>query len=166
MKLPVTPEPNRILIGLIISLLGFWIVAMVVPTEVLRNVFSATAFSVAFMVVITWFSAAMKAMRDGSAEPAWRLVIGIFGIFLWVYLNRSYVAIYNQVPKEWQDWLRETPISAWWSFGFTLFGMFFLQAPSAQEHGMGMRSWVTSLIAIVIGTFAAGVIIGMSLNVG
>lgn len=154
--------PNRAILFAVGAFVLYWIMAIFIPVETLRDVFNALAWGAALMITLTWGSAAIKAIREGADTGDWQLILAIFLVWLVVLLQRVYVAVFNWYgqPETW----RESPIMGFWPYSYFIAAMLFLAAPGVQGDGLKKRSLWAILGAVFIGGLAAGIVIGTSIS--
>lgn len=154
--------PNRAVLFSVGAFVLYWILAMFVPAEMLRDVFNALAWGAAMMITITWGSAALKAIREGADTGDWQLVLAIFLVWFVVLMQRIYVAVFNWYgqPEAW----RESAIIGFFPYSYFIAAMLFLVAPGVKGDGLETRSIWAIIGAVFIGGLAAGIIIGTSIS--
>lgn len=155
-------SPNRV-IGVAIALFVlYWILALFIPGKDLRGFFNAVAFGIQLFVVVTWGSAAAKAMRSDSKDGAWLLVLAVFHICLVALLSRTYSIVYNyfERPASWTD----HPISGFFPYSFAIASVLLLISPDVQGSVMRPRAWWMLLSSVAVGMFIAGFLFATSLS--
>lgn len=154
--------PNRAVLFAVGAFVAYWILAIFIPTPILRDVFNALAWGAALMITITWGSAAFKAVRENADTGEWQLILGVFLVWFVVFCNLIYVAAYNWhgQPDAW----RTSPISGFWPYSYMIAAFLFLAAPGVKSDGMAKRSLWPIVGAVFIGGLAAGIMIGTSIS--
>lgn len=142
------------------SLAFYWVLAAIVPTPILREVFNSLSLGVALMVVITWFPATARAFRHGAGGGEGQLVIAIFLAFAVLTFQRVYVIVLNTMANP--QWLRDSSISGFVPYLITIVGILFLIAPGVQAGAPRGRHWWHIIIGVALGSGLAGVMLGRS----
>lgn len=145
----------------IVAFVAFWIVAIFVPADVLREIFNSLSFGMAVMVCITWAPAAYHSFRSGGTEGKWQLVIAVFLCFSIVTFQRLYVILLEYLGRP--PWLLRSHIAAFVPYTITVAGALFLIAPSVHQGRPGNDYWLHLVIGVGIGSLLAGILLGRSL---
>lgn len=152
---------KRAIGALVLSPVVFLALTAFLSADQLKNTFTPLAFGVALMIWVTWLLSLFK----NSSNRAWKLIFGVFATYLTIFGRSIYVYLYNLAgrPDSWAD----SPISAYWSYGFTVSGLAILAATidGEQDAATIRRYWVIAL-AVGIGAFTAGYLFatGFQLN--
>ena len=159
-----TITPNKAVVFAVGCFILYWVLALVVPPMILRDVFNSLAFGAAVIIAATWAPSAFKAVREGANSGEWQLILGIFIVWFVVMCQRVYVIIFNWQgrPDSWAD----GPVSGFWPYSFTIAGMLFLVASGTQTQGFRVGSVWAIMAAVGIGCLMAGILIGTSISSG
>ncbi len=156
--------PNKAVAFAIAMPILYWVLAIVMPADVLRDIFNALAFGMGAVIVATWFSSAWRAVKEGGDTGEWLLIMAIFMVWALLLLQRVYSIVLNEQSKPVQDWLRESAITGFWPYSFTVAGMLFLAAPGVDEHGLTSKSVWAMVSGAAIGGIFAGVLIAKAIS--
>lgn len=142
--------PNKAIVGIILSPVVFIIIAEFLTTNQIRNIFTPIAFGVSLMIWVTWLASFFSATQT----RAWKLIFGIFATYLTIFARSAYVYAYNAAgrPDSWDL----NPISAYWSYGFTIAGLAILAATIEGEDPAPVGKYWVIIAAVAIGAFVAG----------
>lgn len=156
-----TITPNRVVVFAVGAFVAYWVAALFVPADVLRDFFNSLAFGTAVIITLTWLRPALKAVSEGADSGEWQLIIAIFLLWFVVVLQRGYVITYNLAgrPDAWSD----SAISGFWPYSYMISGLLFLSAPGVQNDKMTKRSIWSIEAAVGIGCLLAGILIGKSI---
>jgi hypothetical protein len=157
-------SPNRAVVFAVAAFVVYWIAALFVPALILRDIFNALAFGSAVMIVLTWGSAAVSAVRAGAESGEWQLVLAIFLLWFVVLFQRTYAVTFNWYgrPDSWA----ESPIAGFWPYSYTIAGLLFIAAPGVNGQGIRIRTIWSIIAAVGIGSLIAGFLIGASISTG
>jgi len=155
-------SPNRV-VGVAIALFVlYWILALFVPANILRDVFNSLAFGTQLLVVLTWARSAYRAVRYDAHDGAWLLILAMFYICLIALLQRMYAISFNWLgrPESWTD----SAIAGFWPYSYAIAGALFLVSPGVKSDGIRPKAWWTLFIAGCVGSFVAGGLFVMSIS--
>lgn len=156
-----TISPNRAVLVAVGAFVLYWIMAMFVPALILRDVFNSLAFGAAFMIVLTWFPGAAKALQGEGSTGERQLVLAIFLVWLVVLLQRIYVITFNWMgrPEAWA----ESALAGFFPYSYVIGGLLFLSAPGVHGGGLERRAFWSIVAAVGVGSLMAGILIGASI---
>lgn len=141
----------------------YWTLAVIFPAQVIRDIANAFTLSIAFIIVATWATSTIRAIREGASNGAWQLIMGITLVWFVILAQRLYAIAFNWFgrPMSWLD----SPITGFWPYSFFIAGILFLSAPGLQVDGKLKRRAIASmLIAVGLGCFIAGTLFGASIS--
>lgn len=138
----------------------YWIIALIVPVDLLKELFNSLSLGVAIMVALTWAPAAWHSIRHGNRAGEWQLVIAIFLSFCVLAFQRLYVMTASILNRP--DWLINSPVAGFVPYSITVVGLLYLVAPGVYKGAPRGRYWWHILFAVAIGSLTAGILIGMS----
>ena len=156
--------PNRAIVFAVAAFLLYWIASLFVPALVLRDVFNSLAFGTAIIITITWFPAAIRALKEGADSGEWQLILAIFIVWFVVLCQRIYVITFNWYDRP-EAWAL-SPISGFWPYSYTLAGILFLSAPGVSGNTFRSQAIWAIVAAVAIGSLIAGILIGASISTG
>ncbi|MGE3305033.1 MAG: hypothetical protein AB7I52_03600 [Rhizobiaceae bacterium] len=157
-----TLTPNIAVVATVGFFVLYWVLALVFPAAILRDVFNAVAFGTAVVIVFTWLPAALKAIRQNAETGEWQLILAIFVIWSVVVFNRLYVGLFNFAgrPESWT----QSPITGFWPYSFMVAGFLFISAPGVHSEGFRTRAMWSLVVAVAIGALLAGIMIGTGVS--
>lgn len=158
--------PNKAIAFIIFSPVVYWVLAVLFEGPLLRDIFNSLAFGVASMIVVTWMSAAYKAVRENVDAGEWQLILAIFLLWLVVCVQRVYSALYNYVDKPSQEFLSQSAIPGFFPYSFMISGALFLIAPEVRSEALNIKAFWALLTGVGIGALIAGILIGYSISTG
>lgn len=157
-------SPNRV-VGVAIALFVFyWILALFVPANILRDVFNSLAFGTQLLVVLTWSRSAYRAVRYDAHDGAWLLILAVFYICLIALLQRVYAISINSMSYEDAEIWRDSAIAGFFPYSYMIAGALFLISPGVRTEGIKQKAWWTLFIAGCIGSFVAGALSTLSVS--
>ena len=142
---------KRAMAALVVSPVVFMVLSVFLSTSQLKNIFTPLAFGVALMIWGTWLISLFK----NSSSRAWKLIFGVFATYLTIFGRSIYVYLYSLYgrPDTWAD----SPISAYWSYGFAVAGLAILAATiDGENEPATIRKYWVIAFAVAVGAFAAG----------
>lgn len=144
---------KRAMAALVLSPVLFLVLTAFMDTSMLKNVFTPLAFGVSLMIWVTWLVSLFKE----STIRAWKLIFGVFATYLTIFGRSIYAFVFAQQSEADKLLMTANPISAYWSFGFTIAGLAILAATidGENEPARVRRYWVIAF-AVAVGAFAAG----------
>lgn len=159
-----TITPKRAIFFAVGAFVFYWVLALIVPPVILRDVFNSLAFGAACIIAATWAPSAYRAVCDGTGRGDWQLILAIFIVWFVVMSQRVYVILFNWQgrPDSWAD----GPVSGFWPYSFTLAGLLFLVAPGVSTEGIRARALWSIIADAGIGGLMAGILIGASISTG
>jgi hypothetical protein len=155
-------SPNRVIASAIVLFVAYWIAAIFVPAMVLRDVSNSLTFGLQTLVVITWWSAARRAIRNSANDGAWVLVLAVWFISFVALLQRIYAITFNWMgqPEAWQ----QSAIAGFWPYSFGVAAALFLVSPAIKSDGVKPTAWWTLLAGGIVGGFVSGVVLTLSVH--
>lgn len=154
-------SPNKAVLFAVTGFILYWVLALVVPSLILRDVFNALAFGAATVITVTWAPAAIKAVREEADDGSWQLVLAIFILWAVALAQRLYTIVFNSYDRP--DAWAVSPIAGFWPYSYFLAGVLFLAAPAVRPDGFRIHGVWTIAIAGAIGGLLAGLLIGLSI---
>ena len=154
-------SPSHVVAAAIILFVAYWLLALFVPGVALRDLFNAIAFGAQLFVVLTWWPAAYRAVKEESDNGAWLLIVAVFHICFVALMQRSYQIVFNWMerPKAWE----ESAISGFFPYSYAIAAMLFLVSPDVRGGVMKPRAWWLILSSAAVGGFIAGALFMTSL---
>lgn len=153
--------PRTVVAAMLFAQVVYVILASLVPSIILRDVFNPLAFGVFTVITVTWARDAVRGLQIGMKSAAWYLVFGVFYLSLVAMTQRVYAMVFNALGRP--DWLAESMFAGYWPYQYGIAGILILYAAGAQEHGDQPKSWRTTGVALFIGGMVAGAIIAWSI---
>lgn len=159
-----TITPNKAVVVAVGGFLLYWLLAIFVPSSILRDVFNSLAFGAAVIITATWAPTVWHAMHRNSERGSWQLILAIFIVWVVIMCQRVYVIAFNWQGRP-DSWV-EGPIGGFWPYSFTMAGLLFLVAPGVHAQGVRSRAMWAIISAVGIGSLTAGILIGASIPTG
>ena len=155
-------SPNRVVAAAIMLFVLYWILALFLPPVMLRDTFNSLAFGTQVLVVVTWASAAWKAVKRSASDGAWLLILAVFYISFVAMVQRLYSIAFNYMgqPDAW----RESSIAGFFPYSYMIAGALFLMSPGVKSDGVRPKAWWSLLGAGLAGGFVAGVAFTLSIR--
>lgn len=154
--------PNRAIVFIVDGFILYWLAALFIPADILRDVFNSLCFGIAVIITITWAPSAFKAVKQGASTGDWVLILAIFLVWLTVLEQRVWSIIFNYFDRP-MGWL-DLPISGFFPYSYMVAGMLFLAAPGIQPEGFRHTAMWAMIAAASVGSLVAGILIGMNIS--
>lgn len=160
MILPIAP--NRTMVLAVFGLVFYAVLSMVLPWMLLRDIFNSLAFGGAFIITLTWFSAAVRSIKENMETGESQLILAIFFLWLVAFLQRCYAIIYNYngQPDAWS----QSAISGFWPYSYFICAILFLISPGFAGAGPRTKAYWSIIAAVGLGGMVAGFLIGMQVS--
>lgn len=154
----------------LIGALSFWIILPVFGPVMMLEIASNLMLGVFFAIMIRWTVPAYDAIKDGGQAGPNFLSVAIFGIGactafwrLWTNIIR-WNSTYDGVRVLRPEWAVDSPVTAFVVWCLMIAGALVVLAPGT-ERGIVPKGNIFWLITSVgLGSFAAGVMITLSLS--
>lgn len=147
----------NIVAWIVASTLAYWLAALVVPTDFLREVFYITSVAVMFMVAATWGKASYSIIRANDTSGPALLILSVFLVGVVVLESRA-IAIANYYLDR-PSWLYHSPLLGFVAFQITAVGYMQLRAVAKVDTQLPSRYERNLWIAGLIGAFIGGVML-------
>lgn len=155
--------PSQTLVGSLMLFGAYWLVAMVIPAAILRDVFNIFALTISAGVAMVWFTPTMDLVRHKQGEGGrWQLSFGILLVALLVTCHRLYAIGFNAAGRP--QWLLDSPMSGFWPYAFSITMALFLVAPGVTREGFRPSSFWAIVLSVGLGGAIAGFLLGMQIS--
>lgn len=154
--------PNSAVVFAVVAFVAYWIMSLMVPPLLLRDIFNSLAFGTAIIITITWAPAAVRAIKENADSGEWQLILAIFLVWFVVLIQRIYVIAFNWHgrPEAWAV----SPVAGFWPYSYMIAGLLFLSAPGVKDDRIEKRAIWAMLSAVGVGCLIAGILIGASIS--
>jgi hypothetical protein len=149
----------RIIGGVIVAWVLFWIVALTIPRRATLDIVNALTIAVGLGIIVAYSKDAFISLFHKTWQtitPGRLLVTGIFLAFIGSVFRNAWSWTWRSL--DYPDWMRDHPILSFSLFVIVTGGCFHLLANSSTDDGVPKKAWLRLGRTVAIGV-ALGILV-------